>query len=317
LKELGNITIHKSSSNLESDITIEDEIFYGDLVEFNPITLNETVLEDVFHRFNTAQREITGNELYNTVYYDEIAGDIYDANTTTSTKTRIRNYELNPGYANLCPEGYIYKPHHRIKIGKFSDIINQGDDIIMAVTTPEYLSGYNGIKFKTPINYHLLPNDLISCMTEDCDIFKFTVTSYTFNEDKNCYICEATLQENDNTEFINQDLSKCKYYKHNLNIPEYACMLTDGSGRHLWKDIQPPSEWIFTDELYNTPFTNGAFYHQQNLIFTVRRQDPFKKYSMTLFKDGEPINNNYEIPATEFDNSNVEFKATNNTSSCF
>ena len=95
-------------------------------------------------------------------------------------------------------------------------------------------------------------------------------------------------------------------------------MLPDKSGRHLWRDIQKPSEWMFTDELYTTTFTNGAFYHHKNITFPVRRQDPFYNYGMYLsVKEDKPIDNNFEITATEYDDSFAEYISENNKSTCF
>ena len=45
----------------ETEITIDDEFFYGDIVEFNPYTFDETVISNVYYRFNTAQREMSGD----------------------------------------------------------------------------------------------------------------------------------------------------------------------------------------------------------------------------------------------------------------
>ena len=312
-----SVTMKDSSKFIESDITIDNDVFYGDLVEFNPITLNETTLENIWHRFNTAQREITDNELYNTLFYDEIAGDIYDANTTSTDKTRIINYKLNENYANLAPEGYIYQPHYKVKIGQFEKTVNQGDDTIMAVLNPILNNENSGIQFDTTLNYSLLPNDIVSFMNENNDVYKFIVNVYEYNEVTALYTCKATLYNMSKDDLESQVLSDCIFYKHNSSIPEYAHMLSDGSGRHLWKNIQPPSEWTFTDELYTTTFTNGAFYHHRNITFPVKRQDPFKKYGMYLIKDNLPVDNNYEIPANEFDYSNVEFVALNNGRTCF
>lgn len=322
-------TVNESSSKLESDITIEEDTFYGDFVEFNPVTLNETILEDVYHRFNTAQREyfesdVTG-ELYDTLYYDEIASDIYDANTITTTKPSIRNYTLNAGYANIDPEGYIYKPHHKITIGQFENTINQGDDTIMKVSNVKIKINKNNyqLSFETSLSYSLLPTDIVAMVSKDNDLFKFIVTSYTWDGDKNTYVGVANIYSGDTSQLVNtkEFLDSCQYFKHNLNIPDYAYMLPDGSGRHLWKDLQQPSTWSFTDELYNTTFTNGAFYHHQNIVFPVRRQDPFEKYGMCIMDvNGSiltPMQNNFKIRGTEFDNSNVDFITPNNSSSCF
>jgi hypothetical protein len=46
-----------SNTPLESNVTFNNNFFYGDLVEFNKSTLVETVLADVQHRFNTSNRQ--------------------------------------------------------------------------------------------------------------------------------------------------------------------------------------------------------------------------------------------------------------------
>lgn len=354
-----DVKIPPTSASLEGDIKIsENDSFYGDLVEFNPITLNETVLENVMHRFNTAQREVTGNPLYSTLYYDEIAGDIYDANTPKDSNPQIKVHKLNPGYANLAPEGYVYKPHHKVKIAQFESNINQGNDMIMktydvvikdkkeeqAITPQSNVNkmidvvnpaingdntegnnnsnnGDNGEKviiFNTEINYMLLPNDIIGVITNKNDVYKFIVKSYLYDEENKKYTCEAVLINTSDNELNTTNLDNFTIFKHNLNIPDYAYMLPDKSGRHLWRDIQKPSEWMFTDELYTTTFTNGAFYHHKNITFPVRRQDPFYNYGMYLsVKEDKPIDNNFEITATEYDDSFAEYISENNKSTCF
>ena len=64
---------------LESKLTMDtfDE-FYGDIVEFSRANFTETVIEKVYHRFNTAQRECVKNPKYFDINYDELVGDIYD-----------------------------------------------------------------------------------------------------------------------------------------------------------------------------------------------------------------------------------------------
>ena len=316
-KIASNVTIEQSSASLENDITIENDEFYGDLVEFNPILLTETILEDVYHRFNTAQRELVNHSLYNTLYYDEVAGDIYDAGVTTNTKNRIRSLKLNEKYANLAPEGYIYKPHHKVQIGRFEKDLNQGYNSIMTVNDVLINNAKKTIEFSTQINYALFINSIITVMTHQKEVFKFSISEYTYDKEKNKYVGKGVLIDDKELPVANYtDMLKYVYFRHNLDIPDYAYMLPDNSGAHLWRNIQAPSEWLYTDELYTTPFTNGAFYHHTNITFPVRRQDPFNKYSTTILVDDVPINNNFEIPATEFDYSNVEV-LTNNYPTCY
>lgn len=311
------VIFQKSSNKLESNITIKSDEFYGDLVEFNPITLIETTIERVIHRFNTAQRE-TSNEKYNTIYYDEIESDIFDAYyiNKSESNTIIRQYALNEGYANLAPEGYIYNPHYRIKIGEFSQIVNQLSDITMKVSEPTLSNDNSKVTFKTYDNYTLLPNDIISMMDKNnFENYQYKVESYSIEPLNGYYICEATYMNNKPGK--DSDLNNFIFFKHNLDIPSYSYMLPDGTGRHLWRDITKPSEYMFTSDLYDTPFTNGSFYHHANINFLVRRQDPFKTYGMYPQKDGLQIENNFEIPSIEVDYSNDEYINENESILCF
>ena len=79
---------------LEHQITIANNEFYGDLVEYNLNIFAETTLATIAHRFNTVNRES-----------NQITGSI----------------TLGPRQ-----EGYYYKPHNLIKIREFSNYINFG-----------------------------------------------------------------------------------------------------------------------------------------------------------------------------------------------
>ena len=169
------------------------------------------------------------------------------------------------------------------------------------------------------MNYVLFVNAVMSFMTGDKELYKFVISEYKYDNESEKYIGKATLIEREisDLELLRTiDYENYTYFRHNLDIPDYAYMLPDNSGTHLWRNIQNPSEWSYIDELYTTPFTNGAFYHHTNITFPVRRQDPFNKYSTRITVDDVPINNNFEIPATEFDYSNADI-LTNNESSCF
>lgn len=311
-----DIDIPESSSKLEDDITNELDEFFGDLVEFNPVTASETVLEVIKHRFNTAQRECDNNE-YNTLYYDELYGDNYDSDRYGTNKvsgsTRIRQFKLNEGYANLAPEGYVYIPHHKIQIGEFDNIVRQLSDIII-----EYDGTVSGIgktlRFKTVKNYGLLQYDTVAIASKiDGRIYQYSVQSYKKYGD--FFICDANLLGEDVPESYNQD--DYWFFKHNLEIPSYAYMLPDGTGRHIWRDIMKPSTVSFLSDLYNVPFTNGAFYHHTNVTFPVQRQDPFRTFGMQIKKDGKLLENNFEIPATKLDISVEDYMFETNNTSCF
>jgi hypothetical protein len=94
---------------LDENVLIDNETFYGDVVEYSVFELKETVLGDVYHRFNTFNRESGGN---------------------------VDGINLGRRY-----EGYMYKPHHRIKIREYSNYIEQGN--FSTLSKPSYATSLN------------------------------------------------------------------------------------------------------------------------------------------------------------------------------
>lgn len=88
----GGLLPTMSHTPLESNVTITSNSFFGDIVEYNKFRVKETVLGEVYHRFNTTDRVGNGN------------------------------VALGPRQ-----EGYYYKAHHKIQIRNFSPYIEQGD----------------------------------------------------------------------------------------------------------------------------------------------------------------------------------------------
>lgn len=152
LKNLLGVSITDPPKTLEDDIIVEKfEEFFGDIVELDPSTNSETVLEKVYHRFNTAQRE-SWNMRYFDLHNDVLVKDDYDVGTkfndveesegfrvyTDFNKEWVNDAEIDsePGNShpetyinhvmdgntaqifpgNLQPEGYFYQPHYRIKL---------------------------------------------------------------------------------------------------------------------------------------------------------------------------------------------------------
>lgn len=130
-------TIHKihngvnlpfpSHTPLENDVKINNNNnipnnndYYGDIVEYNINTLNEVVLANVQHRFNTVDRQTS-----HSLSYVSGRGTPLNPNVTTTTIT------LGPRQ-----EGYYYQPHHKLKIREFSSYIEQGDEFTEGI--PSY-----------------------------------------------------------------------------------------------------------------------------------------------------------------------------------
>ena len=111
LSDINRITNATTSDiPLDDNVLIDNETFYGDVVEYSVFDLKETVLGDVYHRFNTYNRESGG----------VVDGDI----------------DLGIRY-----EGYVYKPHHKIKIREYSNYIEQGN--FSTLDKPSYATSLN------------------------------------------------------------------------------------------------------------------------------------------------------------------------------
>jgi len=120
IRRIHNVATHPIQSHypLESNITHSDLIFYGDVVEYNKFLLKEYVLAEVNHRFNTTNRDIT----------------------IQPSLPNSPNFVMGPR-----PEGYMYKPHHRIEIRRFSSYIERGDSSVVGI--PDYATLLNNNQY--------------------------------------------------------------------------------------------------------------------------------------------------------------------------
>ena len=84
------------TTNNVKGIRISDDSFYGDIIEFDEVTLRETVLEEVYFRFNTYQREDTTYEYCRDLRYRDISSDDYDANGFIVEDRSIKTIETDP-----------------------------------------------------------------------------------------------------------------------------------------------------------------------------------------------------------------------------
>ena len=112
ISDINRITNSASTSHipLEIDISIDDELFYGDVVEYNLFECIEKTLGVAHHRFNTINRENGG--------------------TVDGNNLGIRL------------EGYVYKPHHKVQIRQYSNYVEQGQ--FNTLDRPSY-SDFNAI----------------------------------------------------------------------------------------------------------------------------------------------------------------------------
>ena len=134
--------INESPKALEEDIDVRSENaeLYGDIVEFYPDTLEEVKLEDVYHRFNTMQREIISED-FTRYSYDEVINDDFNELPDTSITSGITTKIESPEYINLNPEGYYYKPHYRIALREFAPevyTIGDGEKVRQLLSSKDY-----------------------------------------------------------------------------------------------------------------------------------------------------------------------------------
>ncbi len=90
-----------------------DNEFIGDISEYNSIELSERIIEPIYHRINTI--------------YREYRKDIVNLKTTNDGGFEVDDLR----------EGYIYRPHYRIKIREFASYIETGDES-QVIGIPDY-----------------------------------------------------------------------------------------------------------------------------------------------------------------------------------
>ena len=299
---------------LENDITIKQDIFLGDLVEFSPNTLEETVLEEVMHRFNTAQRETLDKDFRN-IYYDEILSDDFDIN---SDGFKIETKRFNAFYdsdisreqfiyslpANIAPEGYFYRAHYKIPLKYYNTKVNNGAHTLIKVN--EFYKKLNGIfMLKTIKNYFpevykpLFIYDRATGEQHDAIITNVSGDNFTEITIK----CD-NIEENSSLYTLNE---RYIIFKPNVEKPDGAYELNDGTGRYVWRDGYEDIQYEGTD-IDEYTFTNGAHYIKRGINFYLKRQDPDGRYGLSLSSNNAFYYNNLGIDGFAVDYSGVEIE---------
>ena len=96
-----------------NNIDESDNEFIGDISEYNSTELSERILEPIYHRVNTI--------------YREYRKDIVNLKTTNDSGFEVDDLR----------EGYIYRPHYRIKIREYGSYIETGDES-QVIGIPDY-----------------------------------------------------------------------------------------------------------------------------------------------------------------------------------
>jgi hypothetical protein len=268
-----NVTYINPESDRDSNDEInfnEDGHFYGDLCEFCVGSYTERSLQEVYHRFNTAQRELTTEDtafqlITDQCKYHEIISDDFD-----SDGFAIREFSLSESIASA--EGYIYKPHNRIELRTFRDELEVGYPRICTPRSINKISTGGTYQIRTVednyfeignkfLLYNVVDNDYYNCIISSVDNPK-TVSFKVY--DRNWNEVEPNLA----------DISIYRTASPDSSIPPYAFMSTDGSMRYFWHTVMANGfNTNIEEEEY--PFANGAFYINKKVNIYVKRQDPY------------------------------------------
>lgn len=278
--------------------------FMGDIAEFCPSTVTETVLEPVCHRFNTMQRELgSSNSSFYTMQYDEITSDDYDLDNFNVDTTTCDDENGTVSFQRK--EGYYFNPHYQVILKEFGSINQDGHyDLKVKTAKPSQLDGIY-ITVTTKLKHRLSAGDIVYVCIDDVgrelsdgseyegncenDIWYKFAASYV--EDENTFSMmpynqtwsEWTEQVKEDTGnsynwitlslalLSDNDNKKIYLRKRNEDIPDYATKIDHNT--FLWRDIMKPGDTLST--LTDYPFTNNAFYINKEINFYLKRQDAF------------------------------------------
>lgn len=249
------------------NINYQDNEFIGDVVEFIPCQAKEVVLSDVYHRFNTAQREIQaygGTDNYTSFQYQEITADDYDLSDFTVT-----NYEIRDNVQR--PEGYFYKAHYRLPIRDLGRVEQDAHkDIKVRSAKPIQLEGMY-VQITSTLPHSLSMGDKVFICDDVLGEWYETNVIYVINElnfvirplddIKWIKLCDILNSSERNKQF--------KVRGQNTDIPSYAVKV--GNNTFLWRNILR-----LGDEECSLPdyvFANGYLYIEKCINFFLKRQD--------------------------------------------
>lgn len=296
---INNTAKNDRIANQDEDDEIDyytDKHFYGDLVCYDSLNCNETHIQYVNFRFNTAQRELTKEdtsfEYFKKYYYDEIKSDDYDKDEFHLEGENGKWPSMGSDEAPVCQrkEGYYYQPHFEIPIHTFGKINSAYPDFLSIRSFSSTTIDDTSSKDIYVLQTHFLEKGdkvMLYDMTKETYYTGVVIDSTSPKK----FICDFYDKDGNN---VNKEISittenktNFKLFKiDNLEIPNYAELMRDGSCRLVWRDII--HNGTASDKTIETyPFTNGALYINKPINLVVKRQDPFDLYD--LIDNSEPF----------------------------
>lgn len=329
---------------LESGITINDDEFYGDVVEFDNYNYNTNTIGNVYHRFNTMQRELF-DLAFRDLKQDVVVHDDYDAANLESGFTVDTYYcndvftsfhsvydsatTKNLMYSNIMPEGYIYNPHTKIKIKEESNVMHSDAYYINYDRCDVSFDGdYIILNVRIPVDYSLIKGDYVAMYDKVNgeivwgEIRSVSGTSISVSLDMESFYGVDIANNIDYFLPLNGKRRYFMFWAKN-SVPIYAKLCLD-SKTFSWRNTLKMSELDKNSELFDMPFTNGCNYIQKNINFPLKRQDPRGEYGLSYpkFKDNEPIVYNVMTKyvmdgADKADFSRYKHNDNKNTNNCY
>lgn len=300
---INNTSVRESSQDEDDEVDYyTDKHFYGDLVCYDSLNCNEIHIQYVNFRFNTAQRELTSGdtsfEYFKGYYYDEIRSDDYDkdgfyleGDKNNDNEKPCPSMGSDPKYP-VCQrrEGYYYQPHFEIPIHTFGTLNSAYPDFLSIRSFSSTTMDDASSKYIYVLQTHFLENgDKVMLYDMNNGIYYTGVTIRSVSPKE--FICDFYDNDGQNVnkeiKITPENKKGFKLFKiDNLEIPNYAEIMRDGSCRLVWRNIiHNGTEGDKTIETY--PFTNGALYINKPINLVVKRQDPFDLYD--LIGNSEPF----------------------------
>ena len=320
---INNIGKNDSSplENNDEEVLFDNDVFYGDVIDFNPMECTENILADACFRFNTAQREWQIDDrtwLSSDIVYDELVQDDYDTKELEPDKA-FSVEEKIVKEATVRPEGYYYKAHYPIMIKEFGDLIqNSHYAINVSSSKCTVINGIVYVQITSALKTNLSANDTIYFFdkvkdrwyhTNVCNVINstnFTVLPSNIVDDSgeqmfkkvNDIVYTPQLDLMTRLNDISND-NLC-VFKHNNDIPSYAIRIPN-QNKFLWRSVLRAGD-TDANSIPDYVFANGYFYITKTLNFYLKRQDPENKVG--LYYSGD-INDVYGKTKKD---SNYEYK---------
>lgn len=278
--------------------------FYGDLCCYSPYECLEQTIQDSYHRFNTAQRELSGRDDYTTTGFGNVMQtEVNESsiNQDPGAFVTTTSYDSSPtGH----PEGSFYKSNYEIPIRTFSVNVSEYNPKLLDISKIEGVDVENNVyKITTAIENNIDNHtpisifDTVNNVSHKCEIVNVLCSNIL-----NVKIPGFKKRVPNNPLVY-------KLYKINPNIPSYAELMPGNDLIYRWRDVNQNGFEDVEGLIDEYPFVNGCLYVHRNINIFLRRQDPFGEYGLSTQTPyyGLPIVMGEKNPFEDGENSNETF----------